>query len=188
MVWWGNAGAALPAAEIFVPFALLPESLPISKLPKFVHAHSGGSRSVEEVLSSVGSGLLLSHWTSVTSNCFLLGYWVQLSSTDLWAFYNYYSTLSTFEELCFHDVFLVKHTSALLPRYPLSPFIWGFSLKTERPTETPTKIITAELFKDTCAFHGCRSQIREESAFWNLPRAVRGWGVNFLHVKHSLAC
>lgn len=110
MVWWGNAGAALPAAEIFVPFALLPESLPISKLPKFVHAHSGGSRSVEEVLSSVGSGLPLSHWTSVTSYCFLLEYWVQLSSTDLWAFYNYHSTLSTFEELRFHDVFFWLNT------------------------------------------------------------------------------
>lgn len=83
---------------------------------------------------------------------------------------------------------LVKHTSALLPRHPLSPFIWDFSLKMEHPTEGPTKIITAELFKDTCAFHGCRSQIRKESAFWNLPRAVRRWGVNFLHGKHSLAC
>lgn len=102
----GNAGAALPAAEISAPFALLPEreSLPISKLPKFVHATLGGSRSVEEVPSSVGSGLPLSHWTSVTSYCFLLGYCVQLSSTDLWAFYNYHSTLLTFEELRFHDV------------------------------------------------------------------------------------
>lgn len=102
--------------EMLVQLCLLLRFLPLSlcslkenlcqsaSFPSLFMRTLGGSRSVEEVPSSVGSGLPLSHWTSVTSYCFLLGYCVQLSSTDLWAFYNYHSTLSTFEELRFHDV------------------------------------------------------------------------------------
>ena len=105
-MWWGNAGAALPAAEISASsLCSLKENLCQSaSFPSVFMCALGASRSVEEVPPSVGSGLLLSRYTSITSYRFLLGYWAQLSSADLWPFYNYHSTLSTFEELCFHDV------------------------------------------------------------------------------------